>query len=134
METWRQLISKANQSFKAGDWQDAEKRYLTAITRVEHLYKDYADNEQVLMAWLASYHNLSELYGRLGRVDAQLSHIMVPYHQLKNRLIIQADHEPIYAAILHGLSLSCKELYLYQKQQLENSEGVNLKYMHQVLH
>lgn len=134
METWRQLICTANQSFKIGDWQNAENYYLTAMERIEHLYKDYADNEQVLMAWLASYHNLSELYGRRGKVDAQLSHIMLPYHQLKNRLITQADHEPIYAAILYGISLSCKELYLYQKQQLEHSGGVNLKYQYQVYH
>ncbi|ACA85363.1 hypothetical protein [Shewanella woodyi] len=134
METWRNLICKANQSFRAGDWKSAESQYLTAMERIDHLYKNYSDNEQILMAWLASYHNLSELYGRLGRVDAQLSHIMQPYHQLKNRLMTQADHEPIYAAILHGINLSCKELYLYQKQQLEISGGVNLKYQQPVFH
>lgn len=134
METWRHLIGKANQSFEIGDWLDAEHKYTTAMTRISILYKEYADSEQILMAWLASYHNLSDLYGKLGRIDAQLSHIMVPYHQLKNRLMVQADHEPIYAAILYALNLSCKELYLYQKQQLGHSGRINLKYLNQVIH
>ena len=85
MDTWKQLIFEANQAFQAGDWQDAEHQYLVAVSRINHLYAEYANDEQVMMAWLASYHNLSELYGRQGKADAQLSNIMIPYHQLRNR-------------------------------------------------
>ncbi|WP_076409241.1 hypothetical protein [Shewanella sp. UCD-KL12] len=134
METWRHLMAKANQAFKCGDWLAAEQQYLIAMTRINVLYTEDTNNEQVLMAWLATSHNLSELYGKLGRSDAQLSHIMVPYHQLKNRLITQSDNEAIYAAILHGLTLSCKELYLYQQSQLQHSGIINSKYLAQQVH
>ncbi len=134
METWHYLIRKANQAFKCGDWLEAEQRYLTAIARINALYTEDSNNEQILMAWLASYHNLSELYGKLGKTDAQLSHIMQPYHQLKNRLITQSDDESIYAAILHGLTLSCKELYLYQQSHLQHSGVIDRKYLTQTVH
>ncbi|MBE7215776.1 hypothetical protein MK852_14760 [Shewanella benthica] len=134
MDTWKQLIFEANQAFQAGDWQDAEHQYLVAVSRINHLYAEYANDEQVMMAWLASYHNLSELYGRQGKADAQLSNIMIPYHQLRNRLITQADNKPIYAAILHGLKLSCKELYLFQKSQLQGSKCVDMNALAPVIH
>ncbi|QFU22327.1 hypothetical protein FM038_009255 [Shewanella eurypsychrophilus] len=134
MDTWRQVICEANRAFQAGDWQDAERQYLIAISRINHLYSEYTNDEQIMMAWLASYHNLSELYGRQGKADAQLTHIMTPYHQLRNRLITQADNEPIYAAILHGLKLSCKELYLFQKGQLQGSKCVDMNALAPVIH
>ncbi|CAM3284612.1 hypothetical protein [Shewanella violacea] len=134
MDTWRQLIYEANQAFQAGNWQDAEHQYLVAVSRINYLYSEHANDEQIMMAWLASYHNLSELYGRQGKAEAQLSNIMIPYHQLKNRLITQADNEPIYVAILHGLKLSCKELYLYQKKLLQESKCIDMNALAPVIH
>ncbi|MEI6859624.1 MAG: hypothetical protein V5788_07585 [Shewanella sp.] len=134
MDTWKKIIYEANQSFNTGNWQDAEHQYLVAVSRINLLYREYANDEQIMMAWLANYHNLSELYGRQGKSEAQLNHIMTPYHQLRHRLITQADNEPIYAAILHGLKLSCKELFLFKKSQLQGDKCVDINAWIPVIH
>ena len=59
---WQQWLIRGNDCFQKQQWSDAECYYRQAY-KLLHLYcQECPDNEELLMAWLCSCHNLSTLY------------------------------------------------------------------------
>lgn len=103
MEQWQSLMAYGNDSFDSQAWHDAEHYYYQAESLIAQQWQDDIENVELLLAWVASLHNLAALFEAQGQPQTALRYLTLPHYQLmslfkKNQ--ISAEFEAtIYRAI-----------------------------------
>lgn len=71
-----------NEAFKSGRLSDAERHYLSALQRFEHLELLPEQSDDRLICLIANHHNLAELYQRCSDQQRALQHLMEPHRRV----------------------------------------------------
>jgi len=86
MELWQQLIVDGNECFEQREWLEAENYYYLAENVIAKQWQQDLENTQLLLAWVASLHNLSALFEAQGESQAALRYLTMPHHRLLTML------------------------------------------------
>ncbi|NRA83923.1 MAG: hypothetical protein HRU22_09220 [Gammaproteobacteria bacterium] len=82
MESWQTLIARGNESFNQQNWIDAESFYYQAESIIEQQWQQDLNNIELLLAWVASLHNLSSLFEAQGKAESALRYLTLPHYRL----------------------------------------------------
>lgn len=115
MESWFKYTKTANLLFQEQEWKLAECWYRRALARACALYQFSPNEDKVVMAWIASFHNLAALFHQQGETEAQRRHLLSPYENLFGRLT-QEQGVGDLGLLLKGMDLCIREIQLYNSQ------------------
>jgi len=82
MASWQTLIARGNDSFDQQAWTEAENYYYQAESAIEKEWQQDIDNVELLLAWVASLHNLSTLFEAQGEAQVALRYLTLPHYRL----------------------------------------------------
>jgi len=82
MKSWQTLIERGNHSFDAQDWLEAENCYYQAESIIEKEWQQDLENVELLLAWVASLHNLASLFEAQGEAQVALRYLTLPHYRL----------------------------------------------------
>ncbi|MCL2913498.1 hypothetical protein L2725_06805 [Shewanella corallii] len=117
MESWLKYTQTANLLFQEQEWKLAECWYRRALARACALYQFSPNEDKVVMAWIASFHNLAALFHQQGEPEAQRIHLLNPYENLFGRLT-QDQSCCDLSLLLKGMDLCIREIQLYNSHSV----------------
>jgi len=82
MESWQTLIERGNHCFDNQAWTEAENYYYQAESMIEQEWQQDVENVELLLAWVASLHNLSNLFEAQGEAQVALRYLTLPHYRL----------------------------------------------------
>ncbi len=82
MSQWQQKLHQGNVNFHQCKWRSAEAAYLEAAQMLEHEWFQNLDNPQLMMAWIATMHNLAALYEGQKMPQKASEFLVFPYRRI----------------------------------------------------
>lgn len=113
---WQRLLNYGNECYKKENWLQAEYYYKEAESELDFLWSADPTNVNLLMAWVASLHNLATLFEQQGDNAVGLQHLLIPHHRLLNISQNDKTSENVKAIVINALKLTFTPILLYTKR------------------
>ena len=113
---WQRLLTYGNECYKKQNWIQAEYYYKEAESHLDFLWSADPTNVNLLMAWIASLHNLATLFEQQGDNAIGLQHLLIPHHRLLNLSQSRETSENVKAVVINALKLTFTPILLYTKR------------------
>ena len=82
MHPWQEKLYQGNANFHQQNWKSAETDYLEALQLLEKDWFKALDNAQLMMAWIATMHNLATLYEQQKLPQKASEFLVFPYRRI----------------------------------------------------
>jgi hypothetical protein len=116
MFQWQKLLRQGNNNYREANWLQAEYCYRKAESLLDNLWQQDQNNEELLLAWVCTAHNLATLYEQQGDYRLSLQYLMVP-HQ---RMLMLSKEEPnsksIMMTAIRSLAITLNPLLIFRQK------------------
>jgi hypothetical protein len=113
---WKALIQKANDSFNHDLWPQAEEYYHQAIECIEQKWQGDAENLELLLAWVSTFHNLAMLYEQQDKPKIAFRYLQIPHQHITELSQHQGYSEEFQFMALRSLKTTLVPLLAFSKK------------------
>jgi len=113
---WQRLLTHGNECYEQQNWLQAEYYYKEAESQLDYLWSCDVTNVNLLMAWIASLHNLATLFEQQGNNQAGLHHLLIPHQRMLNLTQSEEASEDIKAIAINALKFTFTPILMYTKR------------------
>lgn len=116
MTQWQNLLIQGNANYAESNWLQAEYCYRKAESLLNNVWLTDQNNEEILLAWICSAHNLAALYEKRGDNRVSLQYLLLPHQRLLMLCQNEHNNEQLTMTAIRSLSITLNPIILFRQK------------------